>query len=653
MPAYARVVVEVEPAHLDRPFDYAIPDELADDVRVGSRVQVTFAGRRRRGIVVAVADTTEVDAARVRPLSRLLGPHAWLTADELDVLRWAGRRFAAPMADVLRHALPDRTVDVERRAEAAGWFPPGAAPRPADPPFPDTAGWEPYAADGHTLLAATRDGSGAFYWRPLPGEDVGARLADLTGTALAAGRDVLVVVPDPQSAAADAVVAAHVEVAVDARGGPSARTLYRRWLEARCGQARVVVGERGVAFWPLDRLGLTVVVDESNPALKERRSPRHHVREVLLERARRAGGVGLLVGTVPSAQAWRLLAARRVTPVTPPRSVERDSAPLVRVVTSEGRVRTRLASPSVQALRRAADRGEYGIVLAARRGEGRALVCARCGTRYVCPVCNASVARAGARDPRVQCTTCGWRSRGRARCPACGDPRFVPLAAGAARIGQELDRMLRGTPVAVLEGYAQQAPPPPAVLVMTRGSVLDHPPGRVGAVVLPDLDGQLRRPALDAAEDALRLSMAAARLAVAGRDGAGRGTRARDAERDALVVVQTEEPQHHAVQALVRWDPGGFWRQEAALRRPLRFPPAAVAIRLDAAGEGERVAAALHAGLPPGDETMGPLLADGRARFLVKTDDRVATLAALDPLRRAWSKDGLDVRVDVDPVDVL
>ena len=651
--AYARVVVEVEPPHLDRLFDYRVPEELAVEVAVGSRVQVTFAGRRRRGLVVALTGTTEVDASRVRPLARVLGPHAWCTPAEIDVLTWAGRRFAAPVADVVRHALPDRTVDVERRAAAAGWFPPGAAPRPADPPAPDTVGWSPYADAGRGLIDAARDGAGAFYWRPLPGEDVGTRLVELAGTTLAAGRDVVVVVPDPASAVADAVAAAFGDLAVDVRGGPSPRVTYQRWLRARCGQARVVVGERGVAFWPVARLGLAVVIDESNPALKERRSPRHHAREVLLERARRAGGVGLLVGTVPSAQAWRLLAARRLATVTPPRALERDGAPLVRVATGEGRARTRLAPVAVQALRAATGRGEYGIVLAARRGEGRALVCARCGTRFRCPSCGSSVARAGARDPRVFCTTCGWQSRGRARCPDCSDTRFVPLAAGAERLGAELDRMLRTTTVAVLEGYAQPPPPPPAVLVMTRGSVLDHPPGPVGAVVLPDLDGQLRRPALDAAEDALRLSMGVARLAVAGRHHAGRGAPGRDRDREALVVVQTDDPQHHAVQALVRWDPGGFWRQEAALRRPLRFPPAAAAVRLDVAGDGAPVADDLAASLPATDEVMGPLVGEGRAQFLVKTDDRVATLTALDPLRRRWSHDGVEVRVDVDPVDVL
>lgn len=637
-PRIARVVVEVEPFHLDRPFDYLAPDDR--DVEVGQRVQVTFAGRSVRGLVVDLGSDSEVDHGRLRPIRRILGDHVWVRPDELELLRWAATRFGAPLADVVRHALPPRTVEVERRAADLGWYPPGRGRRPTSDPPPDPDrledAWRPYGPAGAGLRAAAAEGAGAFLWRPLPGEDVGARVGELAQLCLAGGRDVLLVVPDPASRVADAVVAAAGDLAVDLRGGPARRAVYRRWLEARCGIARVVVGERGAAFVPLDRLGLAVVVDEANPALKERRSPRHHAREVVLERARRAGAVGLAVGTVPSAVAWRLLRERRLTPVIPDRGAERAARPRIEVVTGEGQPRTRLSREALRALRDATDDGRYGVVLATRRGEGRALVCRGCGERLACPTCASSLAVAAG----VACEGCGWHAPAVPACPACGRREVVPLAAGAARLGHELARSLDAS-VAVLEGYGQPAPDPPAVLVMTRGSVLDTPPGPVGAVVLPDVDGSLRRPSLDAAEDTLRLACALA------------GWTVHDRARDGRVVVQTREPDHHAVRALVSWEPGAFWRREAAVRAPLRFPPAAHAVRLAVAASRPDVTEALRAALPDGDDLLGPVADGGAATYLVKTDDRAATLAALHPLRERWSRDGVDARVDVDPVDAL
>lgn len=645
---YARVHVEVEPPHLDRLFDYAIPADLDHPVQVGSRVEVVFAGRRRRALVADIATTTDVPEDRIRPLRRVFGPHVWMTAEEQEVARWAAERYAAPVADVIRHALPARVVDVERRAESSGWFPPGRADRPAAVPAPDpdalAAGWAAYGAGGRELFAAAGEGSGAFFWRPLPGEDLGRRLSELVRATLAGGRDVLLVVPDPASPAATAVVDAAGDLVVDARGGLSPRRTYSAWLRARAGQARVVVGERGAAWWPVARLGLAVVLDEANPALKEQRSPRHHAREVLLERARRAGGVGLVAGYVPSAPAWRLLTERRLTPVTPEREQERSAAPLVTVDTQEGRVRTRIGPHGVAALRRAVADGTYGVVLAARRGEGRALVCSGCGLRLACPRCDSSLAPVAGR-PAVHCAGCGWQGP-RRPCEQCGGSRFAPLAAGAERVAEELRRTV-DVEVAVLEGYAAEAPSPPAVLVMTRGSVLDTPPGPVGAVVLPDLDGQLRRPVLDAAEDALRLSMQVAAWTVHGdADGAGR-----DRRTDAAVVVQTRDRDHHVVRALLAWDPGAFWRRETEVRAPLRFPPVAYAIRLEL-GAGQVPRAAVAAVLPDGDELLGPLPLGAREAYLIKSTDRRTTVAALDAPRREWSRGGVEVRVDVDPVDV-
>ncbi len=633
------MAVEVEPYHLDRPFDYLVGDL---DPVVGARVEVVFAGRRRKGVVLERVATSDVPQSRLRPLRRTFGDHVWITEDEIGLARWAADRWGGTLSDVLRHALPARTVDVERRAAAAGWFP--EARRTPAPPVPRPEAWARYGASGEELVDAVQDGTGAFVWRPLADEDVAARVAELVRVCLAGDRDVVVVTGDPVSPVADAVVAAAGDLAVDARSPASPRVTYGRWLQARTGQARVVVGGRSVALWPLAKTGLVIVLDEANPAHKELRSPRHHAREVALERARRAGGVALLVGTVASAATWRLLVDGRVTPVAADRVTERAAAPLVKV---DDRPSGRIGRPALKALREATAEGRYGIVLATRRGEGRALACRKCGGALRCPDCASTIA-ADDRGGGVLCRGCGWSRPRRPPCPDCREPDpWVPLAAGAQRLGEELTRSLPKAVVHVLEGHAVEVPPPPAVLVMTRGSVLDAPPGPVGAVVLPDLDSLTRRPVLDADEDALRLCSTLASWVT--RSGAG----ARGGEDDARVIVQTREPEHPVVQALVRWDPSGYWRAEAPNRAELGFPPSAHAVRVDApAAIGAEVGPVLTEALADVAQVLGPLREDGRARWLCKTPDRALLLEALHDARVTWSKAGADVRVDVDPVEV-
>jgi primosomal protein N' (replication factor Y) len=112
------------------------------------------------------------------------------------------------------------------------------------------------------------------------------------------------------------------------------------------------------------------------------------------------------------------------------------------------------------------------------------------------------------------------------------------------------------------------------------------------------------------------------------------------------IIVQTRQPTHPAVQALVRWDAAGFWRGEAERRAELGYPPSRVLIHLDAA-DADAVAGAVGAALPDGDQLSGP---DVDGRLLVKSSDPRGTLSALGPVRRTWSSDDVRVTVDVDPV---
>jgi len=631
---YARVIVEVAPAHLDRPFDYAVPVGAA--VEVGRRVRVTFAGRRRTGWVVGVAEDTQAD--KVRDLDGVVGDTTWFDAADLELYRWVADRYAGTLADVLRHALPARVAAVE--AEAARW---PQSPPPADAGRPHRPGlvWRDYHASGmlQAVVATARHADPpAFSWRPLPGDDRAAMVGDLVARCLAAGRSAVVLAPDPASPVPDAALAVAGGAGADWRTGDK-RARHRAFLRGRRGHVRVAVGERSAVFAPVRDLGLVIVEDEANPAYKERRSPRHHAREVALARARLAGAACVLVTDLPSAPLVRLLDAGHVQAVVADRGVERRRSPLVEVVDLSdprpGTRRTRFSDRAASAISQTVRGGGAAVVLAARGGQGRALACRGCRRRLACPVCDGSVgpARGTPDTGGWECATCGWTGTAFA-CPDCGDTRTAPLAAGAGRLAQELARSHPRAEVVRMEGF--DAPGPlgrPAIAVMTRGSVVTRPawlarhPADV--VVLPDADAMVKRASLDAGEDALRLWLAV-----------GHWT--------ARIVLQTREPTDPVVQALVRWDPEGFWDGESERRRELRYPPHTSLISLSAgAEEAVAVGEELRAALRADDEVLGPDL-DGS--LLVKSSRLRGTLDALRPLRLAWAKAGRRVRIDVDPV---
>lgn len=618
---YARVIVDVRPAHLDRPFDYRVPEDV--EVGVGQRVRVPFAGRRRTGWVIGVGEDTDADPARVRDLVPL-GATRWFDDDDLGLYRWVAERWAGTLADVLRHALPPRVAAIDR--EAAAW----PAPPPPQPRDGATPAWERYPSG--ELLAALDAGPAeqppAYWWRPLADEDPAAALAQLADRVLAAGSGVVALSPDPHEPALDAIAGVAGPQAADWRGtGDRAR--HRAFLRGRTGHARVAVGERAAVFAPVPDLGLVVVLDEANPVYKERRSPRFHARDVALARARRAGAVAIVVSELPSAALWRLVCAGHVAPLRAPRARETAAAPRVDVVDVAGaRPRARLTPPADRALADTVRDGGAAVVLASRRGEGTALACSGCGHRFACPTCAGSLTADGR---RWRCPTCGWAGAAQ-RCPDCGGERTAPLAAGAERLAAEIARAHPDAEVAAMEGYDAAGPAArPAIAVMTRGSVVPAPSWlageRASVVVVPDADALRARPDLEAGEDAVRLWMDAGRLAD-------------------RVVLQTREPRDPSVQALVRWDPDGFWDREARWRAELGFPPARSLVRIEAGAAGREVAGEVRAAVGEA-EVLGP---DADGALLVKTTDVRGTLRALAPLRAEWARADRGVRVDVDPV---
>ncbi|MFL6128267.1 MAG: primosome assembly protein PriA, partial [Mycobacteriales bacterium] len=276
------------------------------------------------------------------------------------------------------------------------------------------------------------------------------------------------------------------------------------------------------------------------------------------------------------------------------------------------------------------------------RGYVPSLACVRDRTPARCSACAGPLA---ARSERAvpSCRWCGRPAADRA-CPVCGGTRVRAVVVGAGRTAEELGRAFPGVPVRSSGGDTVLAtvPPEPALVVATPGAE-PRPPGGYGAALLLDGWALLTRPDLRAAEEALRRWANAAALVRP----AGAGGRVFVAADAGLPVVQ----------ALVRWDPGGFAGRELAERGELGFPPAARFASLTGppAAVAELVAAA-H--LPPSAEPLGPVAAgDGVERLLLRVPpaDGPALAGALHAAAaiRSARKAADPVRIQLGPLELF
>jgi primosomal protein N' (replication factor Y) (superfamily II helicase) len=685
----ARVAVDVSLPHLDRPFDYLVPEPLAADAVPGCRVRVRFAGRLTGGYLLGRAEESQHQGG-LAFLERVVSPEPVLTPEIAGLARAVADRYGGTLADVLRLAIPPRHAAAESAApggsvragadpapagDGAGPAGDGAGPAgdgtglgaPPGPPLPEPGPWARYPA-GRSFLAALAQGRAPrAAWSALPGPHWPDEIALAAATAAATGSGALIVVPDARDldlvdAALGRALGPGQHVCLAAGLGPAER--YRRWLMIARGQVRVAAGTRSAMFAPVAGLGLVVIWDDGDDLHAEPRAPYPHVREVLALRAHRCGAAALLGGFARTAEVTQLVAGGWGAALTADRDTVRRHAPRITAAGDDAELARDEAARSARmpglALRTARDALASGPVLfqVPRRGYVVAVACEACGARARCARCGGPLSLLAARGTPV----CGWCGRsGDARCPECGQAGLRALVVGARRTAEELARAFPAAVVRTSGGteVIAEVDAAPAVVVATPGAEPRAPDGYAAAILL-DGWALLGRASLRASEEALRRWLNAAALVRPGHDGGS--------------VVVVAGAGLSPVQALVRWDPVTHAERELAERAELRFPPAVRMASLTGAPDAVRDVLR-EAVLPAGAEVLGPVPAGGGAgpgprepgpdgqrpgetvRVLVRVERRdgtalAAALRAAQAVRSA-RKDAGPVRLQLDPAELL
>ncbi|MFH8736280.1 primosomal protein N' [Streptomyces sp. NPDC017964] len=598
----ARVLVDKGVLHLDRYFDYAVPEELDADAQPGVRVRVRFGagkhsvrdGRREGGglidgFVVARVAESEYQGP-LAALAQVVSPEPVLGEELLGLARAVADRYAGSLADVLQLAVPPRNARAEKK--------PSPEPLPP-PPAPDAGSWRRYERGPGFLDALASGGAPRAVWNALPGPEWADEVARAVAATLSSGRGALVVVPDGRAvarvdAALSTVLGEGRHAVLTADAGPEKR--YREWLGVRRGSVQAVVGTRAAMFAPVRDLGLVVIWDDGDSSHAEPHAPQPHARDVLLLRAAHDKCAFLLGSWSCTVEAAQLVESGWAAPLIAGREQVRGAAPLVRTVgdgdlaRDEAARAARLPTLAWQVVREGLKSGPV-LVQVPRRGYVPRLACERCREPARCRHC-AGPLEASEGTAALKCGWCG-QEESAWQCQECGGFRLRAQVVGARRTAEELGRAFPAVPVRTSgrEQVLDTVPGAPALVVSTPGA---EPVAEGGYAAALLLDGwaMLGRPDLRAGEDALRRWIAAASLV---RPQGTGGT-----------VVIVAEPTLRPVQALVRWDPVGHAVRELSERAELGFPP--VSRMAAVSGAPEALAGFLAAVELPGDaEVLGPV----------------------------------------------
>lgn len=486
---------------------------------------------------------------------------------------------------------------------------------------------------------------------------------------LEAGRQALVLLPE---IALTAEFLTRVEDRFGARpaewhSGVTMTERRRAWKMVSEGGAQLVVGARSALFLPYRDLGLIVVDEEHDTSYKQEDGVLYNARDMAVLRASITNAQVVLASATPSLESWANVEAGKYTRLTLTARFGEAVMPEMRAIDMRAQAlpASRWISETLaSAVRQRLTAGEQSLLFLNRRGYAPVTICRACGHQIGCDHCDARMVEHRFQK-RLMCHQCGETKPMPTICPSCGaEDRLAPVGPGVERISEEVANLFPEARTALLssdlfgssralkaqiEDIAQGGAD---IIIGTQIVAKGHNFPLLTLVGVIDADLGLQGSDLRAAERTFQLM----------RQVAGRAGRA---EKAGVALMQTYQPEHPVIRAILSGEEEAFWKAEAAERRATGVPPygrmAGIVLSSPDVQEVFDFGKALASRTQPlqrvGAQVFGPAAAPiarirgrHRVRLLVKAEKTAPIQKAIDQwLSQFRTPNNLRVTIDIDP----
>lgn len=556
------------PTPLRKFFDYLPPQDIDEKrLKPGIRVRVPFGSRTLIGVLVSTEKNSDVPYEKLKRAEGIIDDDPILSSDVDKLCTWAadyyhyalGEVYAAAMPVPVRkgQALPDMqpvTNNVDNKTQALMLN-------------------DDQSKAVKAIVAAQKKFE-TFLLEGVTGSGKTEVYLQAIESVLQQGRQTLVLVPEisltPQTIArfqsrfAVPVVALH--------SGLTEKQRLNGWMQARSGEAKIVIGTRSAIFTPFADLGLIIIDEEHDISFKQQDRFRYHARDLAVLRASHNRIPVVLGSATPSLESILNVERERYTHLRLPERAGGASMPSYVVIDlKKSDITEGLSNNLIASMREHLMQGNQVMLFLNRRGFAPVLYCTQCAWICECKRCDAKMVYHN-KPARLQCHHCDARKKIPERCEACGDKSLQPVGLGTQRLEETLQSLFpevdiirvdrdstrrKGEMQKLLDRVNDEKP---AILLGTQMLAKGHHFPQVTLVGIIDIDGGLFSADFRAAEQMGQLLMQ-----VAGR--AGR------AEKAGTVMLQTHHPEHPLLQILLQKGYQAFANQLLNERREALLPP--------------------------------------------------------------------------------
>ena len=347
---------------------------------------------------------------------------------------------------------------------------------------------------------------------------------------------------------------------------------YRRIYR---GEANIVIGARSAVFAPIKNIGIIIIDEEHSDSYKQSDpSPRYHARDIALIRSKYHNCSVLLGSATPSLESMARAQKNVYKLLELTHRINGKSLPKVDIIDMNKEIKKVKGHFSLELIDKIKERlnnNEQIILLLNRRGYSSFVTCKNCGYTFKCPHCDITLTYHKSSNT-LRCHYCGYGEKVYDKCPSCSEKSLSNLGIGTEKIEEELKGIFPDSKILRMDFDTTSKKGMHEKMIE---EFKDHKYDIL-------LGTQMVSKGLDF-KDVTLVGVINADTSLNIPDFrssentfsllsqvAGRSGRS---DKEGIVLIQTYNPEHYAISLTKNHDYQTFYKQEMAIRRQMKYPP--------------------------------------------------------------------------------
>lgn len=625
----AKVLVEINNINVDKTFDYIVPFEYIENIKIGMRVKVPFASRELEGFVLDLVNSTD-DNYELKEIISIVDTEPILNNELLHLGQFMSKKYFSTLISCYQTMLP-KALKAQNKTSinkkmikyvelCSNSFPKlkpnqekiveylriNGKVKKEEVNKISVSGVNTLIKNGiiieslieeyrlvtkdinkeketfkltieqqeakNKILSQTQ--SSVFLLHGVTGSGKTVVYMEIVEEILNRGKDSIFLVPEIS-------LTPQMVYHFKSRFGDEVAVLHSRLSEGEKydeyrkiveGKVHIVVGARSAVFAPFKNLGAIIIDEEHTTSYKQDNNPKYSAIEIAIERAKNNNAIVILGSATPSLETYARSIKGLYTLVELKHRVNTNNLPLVEIVdmSKEKHRGSIFSSRLITEVNKRLEEHEQIILLLNRRGYSSFITCSNCGYTAKCPHCDITLTYHKTSNT-LRCHYCGYADKMNDICPSCGEKAIKTLGTGTEKVEEEIKKVFNARVVRMDLDTTSKKGSHEKIITAFKNHEYDILLGT--QMIAKGLDfSNVTLVGVINADTSLMIPNYRSNeytfqllMQTAGRSGRG--------EKKGSVIIQTFNPEHYAITLASKHDYIDFFKQEMEVRRKLSYPP--------------------------------------------------------------------------------